>query len=320
MKTLLKLILIFLFAALTPLVALLVVIRTDSVTPATIKSQLIQNGIYRTLTDKLDTYIDSRIQDNTANDPLVLIGPYVEKEITPAYIQAKAETLIDDTDAWLSGKSNRLPVVSFNDIRDDILSQNAGLVNQLKAMNNQYAKAKPDLQEQMDEAAAKDLNATPAPKLPDFDINTVLNKNLNVPVGSYIRWLKPVVWLAGTGFFLCILLLVLMLWAILALSDTVKSKLRFLSLTAFFSGLANVIPFILAGGGTIAVTAALTSSDSIPSYVTPFLEALVKPFLLKYTALTGGLILTFGVIAIGFFIASFFGKNNPPPAVSPKRK
>jgi hypothetical protein len=312
MKLFLKIILILLFASLTPVLALLITFKTGVINPQSVKSQLKTGGIYEILVSNLTKYLDDQENENPEDNPLTLVAPYLVKEITPVYVETKTETLIDDTDRWLTGNKIPPPELSFNDLRNKIISENRNLVSQLKQMNIEYQKAKPEIKKALEEAARENPDITPPPEMPEINIDTILNKNLSVPVGSYISWLKPVVWLSQTGFIAAVATLILILGLIILLSNSPQSRLQWLSLTFFISGIWNILPLVISGGTAYLVTNSLTSN--IPEIINPLVEALIKPVLITYTKISGIMLGCFIFSAFILFIISFL---IPKPAVTP---
>jgi hypothetical protein len=322
-KTLLKILAVFTFASLTPLFILVLTLKFSGIRKNMLQDQFVQNDEYRKMSASINDYIDEQSKSAEADNPLKIIGPYIKENITKEYLKSKTEKLFGDTSAWLTGAANTPPEISFNDIRDKILSQNAGLVKSLKTLSDEYKKAKPDIQKTMDEQSNTSGDVVKTDALPEFDADAILNNNLTVPVGTFLTWLKPLVWFSRTGFILFLLGLICLLAAIYKLCGTIKSGIRWISITFFLSGLFTFLPFVLASGSSLIIAQVLTSSHEMPPFILPLVNMLVYPIVLKFRNLSGLTILLSDILAILLFVVSFFvhtpSPNAKPAIRSPKK-
>jgi hypothetical protein len=114
-----------------------------------VKASLVQEGTYTTLSSTAQSYA-ANLSFGEAESP-INIGALIQQELTPTYVQTKTESMIDQTDAWVTGKSVAPPTLSFNDLRDQVLAKNPLAQGQLTEFQSyiQQAQADPALLEQL---------------------------------------------------------------------------------------------------------------------------------------------------------------------------
>jgi hypothetical protein len=114
MRTVFQIFLLVTFVLFSPLVFLLLAVRMAAPSASTLKSELLKKDVYQSAITELHKHIDLASEEATSDDPVRLVGPFVKKEISVKYMQDKVETLIDDTQAWVTGKRGE-PVYAARD-------------------------------------------------------------------------------------------------------------------------------------------------------------------------------------------------------------
>ena len=105
---------------LVPVWLLLLIPKINGFGPTTLKQELKQQDAYKQLSVILHQ-TENRPESGEAEvtDQALVV---LRAALTPDYIQAKTNVLIDDTALWLDKKSNTQPVLDLNDIKEQILT------------------------------------------------------------------------------------------------------------------------------------------------------------------------------------------------------
>lgn len=303
MKGVFKAFLVVLFVLTTPLCLVFFSIALSGYSPEYIKAQLAKNDTYTTVVSQLHKTIDDALDKGDTEDPLVLVGPFIKKEITPQYAKGKVEKLIDDMEDWTSGKRMTPPMVSFGDLKDKLMKQNRSLVSDIESMAAQFAQQKKQLDEQAKESGEQ--GSQEAAAMPDVDIAAILKSDFQVPVGAYLGWIKTIAVLSYFGTMITSFSLVVLLFGILLLGENDASRLRWVGMAFFLSFIWNVPMYGMWSFASVMMMRMLSENIlRIPSQFVPLVTSLFTPMLQSYLRV-GGLILgIFFVMAVGSFISS----------------
>lgn len=315
MKHVFKIFLVLLFVLTTPLCAVFLSMALSGYSPEYIKTQLAKNNTYVAAVNQLHIAIDDAADKGDREDPLVLVGPFVKKEITSQYIKGKVETFIDDMGDWTSGKRTTPPTISFSDLKEKLIKQNKSLITSIEQAAAQYT----DQKKQMDEEAkvSGQSGSEDAAPLPDIDIATVLKSDFQVPAGAYLGWIKTIAILSYFGTMITAVSLVVLLFGILLLGESDASRLRWVGMTLFLSFLWNAPMYGLWTFASVMMMKLLSENIlHIPPSFIPLMTSLFSPMLQSYLRVGGLLLGIFFVMAIGSFISS---SRIPKPVVASKK-
>lgn len=124
-----KLLILLFFVLVTPLAVLFSTLLYGSINAETLKKSLSETKIYTTISEYIT---ESAETDDQETKELVT---YVESRFSAEYIQHKTELAIEDSYDWVTGNSTIPPVVSFSELKDDLLEQNPQLLEELESMS-----------------------------------------------------------------------------------------------------------------------------------------------------------------------------------------
>jgi hypothetical protein len=217
-KTFLKILFSFLFILTVPVLALSLSVRLSQFSGNYLKQTLDDSNVYSKLYQQLLKLVDSSDKDNPAS----LIFPFIKKDLSAPYFQAKIDAAIDDTEKWVVGTSSAPPQLSFVDLKDKLMSQNGKIVTQLESMEKVYIQKKSELGT---EAQVEGL--------PDINLSQYLKKEPIIPLSNYFGWLKVVYFASHMGLYMLGGLLILYLLLMILLKPEPKAILTTLSV-AFY--------------------------------------------------------------------------------------
>lgn len=320
MKIFLRLIFILLFSFLSIPFLILLFTRVNSITKEEIKTQLIRSEVYSKAVTELTKQVDNALTNENSDQISALIAPIIKKEITPEYLQLKTEKLIDDTNYWMVGKNNTPPVISFQDLKEKILAQNARTITTLQQLSKEYELQKEELKKE----AVANGELPENQDLPSFDFNKIIDSDFSIPVGKNLNFLKTFYWYVTTGLPIIGIVLFILLAVIIFLSDSKSAKLRWLGLTFLSSAIWNTFPLLILFFSSKLLITFLVQNKDIPSFLvslsTGFLPLLVD----KYTKFAGTAIVIFLLLFLVCLLASFFMKTPKNPTkkkpISSKKK
>lgn len=311
MKTFLRLTIILLFSSLSVLFLILLFTRFYGVSKEEIKAVLIKSNTYSQAISELTRQVDNALSNDNSDQTSALIAPIIKKEITPEYLQLKTEKLIDDTNDWMTGKNNNPPVISFLDLKEKIIAQNAQLFTTLEQLNKEYELQK----EAIKKEAAINGEIPQNQEIPSFDFNKIIKSDFSIPIGKNLNFLKTFYWYTTTGLPIIGIILIILLAVITLLSDSNPAKLRWLGLTFLSSAIWNTLPLLLLLFSSKLLISSLTENKDIPVFIlsisTGFLPLLVD----KYTKFAGTAVVIFLLIFVVCLIASYSVKT--PAKIKP---
>lgn len=288
MKTVLKIVFLLVFVFATSLFLLLLSLRLSGLSASSLKTQLLTSAVYSKLVTALDREIDRAIKEGEADDPLRLVGPILKQEVTPQYLQTKVEALLDDTSAWLSGRTNEPPAISLKDLKEKFRRQNPQLFVELEALGKELNAQKKTLEQQ-----------------PDVDIEKLIKSDFTFPLGKQLTWLKWWYDMATTRLLLVAAALVGFLLALVFLNDSKQSKFRWAGAALGLASLWNILFWLVAVGISRLVPIVLAqAAGELPSFVSPLIMAFLQPLVTSYLQVAPVAILGLLVSSVGCFVMS----------------
>ena len=298
MKSVLKVLLIILFAASTSLLVIALSLQKANYSANSIKTRLNSANFYQKVFDEVDKSLKSSANQESGPDPLApILGQFLNKE----YLQQKIELFIDDTQTWAIGKAKKPPVLSFVDIKEKLIAQNPDLVKTLQEANAEFAKQQKETfqqsSEQVQQQAAQAGEATTDTQQQNINFNQIMKSDFSIPIGQNILFVKNLSWLVQNILIFEILPLIFLV-AIILLSSSLKSKLKWLSAAFLITAILNGIAFLAVNGLSGLLAANFDKIFKfLPSFAASLFEVLVKPFLASYPY--------FVKIAIGMSVFGF---------------
>src|SRR4030067_366598 len=260
-----------------------------------VKERLDKSKIYSAVANELPNFIgrspgeeDGLVPKNIRKE----FEAFVKKEVTGQYLQGKIEPFVSDNFAWLSGKTNTVPELSFSDL------------------------------------AAK-LKKQPAAHFLSADINKVLNTPVRLPPEEREN-LRSSFQLSQVAPMALSVVSAIVLLVIFLLARGWKSKLRKVSLALFIPAILGLITAgLLVFIGSVAVgmvTGALEGSE-FAQFEKP-LRDLLTQIPLDVSVRMGVVYGAALAVSAGLFVVSFFvsrsgqpgQKEEPLPATLPVEK
>lgn len=254
--------------------------------------------MYESAVTSLNKQLDAATADSDADDPFVILTPFIKKEITAPYIQLKSEKLIDDTAHWMGGGS-AVPVVSFSDLKEKLIKQHASLIEELES-------AVVEMESAVKEANTQEVDA--AGQFTASDLKKFLQSDFTIPVGQYLFSMKLIVrsiWilLVASAALICFNLLCIFL-----IAAGLQSKLRWMGTTFLLTALWNIPGAFIGAGSSVVLATVLTKNmhGIAEAIARQCMEILIHPMLLSYTRITGGAVIALGILSFGMIILAFF--------------
>lgn len=311
MKTFLRLIVILLFSFLSILFLILLFTRFYGASKKEIKAVLIKSNTYSQAINELNKQINNTLTNDNSDQASALIAPIIKKEITPEYLQLKTEKLIDDTNDWMTGKNNNPPVISFLDLKEKIIAQNAQLFTTLEQLNKEYELQK----EAIKKEAAINGEIPQNQEIPPFDFNKIIKSDFSIPIGKNLNFLKTFYWYTTTGLPIIGIILIILLTVITLLSDSNPAKLRWLGLTFLSSAIWNTLPLLLLLFSSKLLISSLTQNKDIPVFIVSLSTGFLPLVVDKYTKFAATAVVIFLLIFVVCLIASYSVKT--PAKIKP---
>lgn len=309
MKTFLKIDFILIFSLVSAIFAILLFTKLNGFTKEDLKTKLAEANTYSKAVDEIYKQIDKTLTDDNSDQAAILIAPMIKKEITPQYLQDKTEKFIDDTNDWMTGKNNSPPVLSFKDLKEKILAENASTITLLEQLNKEYEQQKNQLRNE----AGISGEIPQDQQLPSFDLNKIIKSDFSIPVGKNLGFLKTFYWLSTSGvIFIGVFLSILLIMITLLNSDN-PSKLKWIGLTFLSSAVWNILLLLTLLLTSKSLIEFLNQNKDIPSIIVLLSNNLIPPLTDKYAKFAGTIIILFTTIFIVFLIAFIISKNSQIP-------
>ena len=300
MKTATRILFLLFFVILSPLFVFILTLRFSNYSLPTIKSQLANNRIYTHIVDSVNQGIDSSLESGESDDLIATLGPILKKrELTPDYLQSKVETFVDDLDAWLKGKTEEPPVLSFQDLKLKVTNQNPDLLEQLREATREMSRQRSLESEQ-----------TGKSDIPELDLLQFIESDFTFPLGKALGWLKLLNIASTIMVTLVGIFMIIFLGVIILLSETIPAKINWVGISLLGSSIFNIVPFVGAYFGTKSLESSILQNiPDLPRFVFPLISMLLQPFLYQFVKISGGMITLFFIIAIICFVLGSIKKK-----------
>jgi len=301
-KIALKILLILSFGFSVQFLFFFLVFAIGGFTPAFLKETLVKSSVYTT--------VNSKIESLTSEDPSEdMILPFIKEQFTSSYIQHKSETLIDDTFAWVDGKTASPPVLSFSEIKTSIQEQNPELLAQLTQAANEM-----QAQQQEESVDGEQVSAD------TMDLNKIIKSDFSIPIGKDLGFLKQAYSLFKLALPITAIYLVVLLGLIGLLSKPLKSKLRWVGATFFSSILFCCLPIVIALGLSNAPIQLDAKNAELSGIFSSISTIVIRAFAGKYLQIEVLGVMVFIAIGIICFVLSSMVKSSSPVKVAVPKK
>jgi hypothetical protein len=320
MRTAIKLLTVFNCIIFSPLIVIALTFHYSPISIPVVKEQLVANKVYEKASTAIQTQVDTMEQDAADGDPIFFISPLIKKEITETYIQNKSETLLADIDTWIN-KNGPPPVVSFKDLKDKLVAKNSSIISQIQDALKEMEREQESLRQAAKESGQEgDMGEVPSFSTKDFD--KFLTSDWVIPVGANIGWVKTFVSVSRVMEIALLVFYVISFLCLIFLSQTTKSKIRWISMTVFFIALWNIPGIFISMGVSIFVSTYISQHFNEITFAIPFIQTLLTPTVNLYTKVSTAVVIASCIWSVGMFILSFFagGEGSPHAAIPQVKK
>lgn len=304
-----KVLILLFFVFLTPLFVLLLTFNFSGVSPTVLKNSLSEGKVY----PQISNFIAESI--NTDDIEFKQLSGFITDRFTAEYIQQKTELAIEDSHDWITGESSIAPVVSFSELKDDLLDKNPALLKELESMSAEMKES--DLkaetvtvndEENMDNQIAMEAQMSEAVS----SFSSIINQDFSIKLEPYLVGIK--------GFYsfskiLLPLILVLMIGCLVFLgflAQNWKSRFKWIGSTLMVSGLIGFC-IVFFNNLLITVVTNYLSHSEEKGIINLFLPATVSIFKTildannNYQLITS---ITLFIIAAGLFVGASLNKDH----------
>lgn len=286
----LKLTLIFFFSFLFPLFVFLTQVLYGGIEPNALKNSLNQSTIYTRVSSLI---INPPVDPEVPHTPDAL-NTLLADRFTPEYVKIKTEKLVDDSYLWLI-KDGPSPVLSFNELKDDLLASDPTLQMQFQEMQTQDNESK-DIS---GEATLNELASDPAAQQEMDSFTTFMKSNFTVPVGEYFGVLKSLYNASKVIQPILGILLLIIIFVLFKICGSIKSKLRW---TGAMFLTTSVVGFGMVFFNAIAVTnlvyASESSSDNLIATFTPVILEIMNAVFAHFSVVQNYVNIGFAVVGL----------------------
>lgn len=293
----------FLFVLTAPIAVFLTSILYAPNVTTVLKTELGQQGVY--------TQMQNQLLSMQSEDPQTqVMNEYIQKKFTADYIQSKAETTIDNSSVWITGVTTTPPVLSFKDIKDELVAQNPELLSSIQELAKQAA------QDQQSTADA----ATQQQASQGIDqLNKIVQSDWVIKLDTYLAGLKNFYSFLRIMQPLTVGLSILYLVLLAVFNHSWSSRCKWIGITLIISGLLG---FGLVYLDTFLINSLVTivsgNTNQAIKIVSPIVFAVIKHFVnvyVQYQRTTG---IAFFIAAVVCLIISVIAK--PKVAAAPLSK
>jgi len=311
--------LIVIFAFCVQVTIFLFTISSGGVSPEDIKTALKISGFYTLTSEQIGEGFKSG--DAEVPDAVTKI---IKKHVTPEYLETKANTLIDDTSLWASGKTQTPPEISFPEIKSEILKQNPKLIDQLKELEASAKEAQKNAPEDQDMADANGSDGGPGlvsfGNLVEKDFKFSLEKQLS-GIKSMHNFLKIAVPLSAI---ISLIFLLLIFFTSPNSSNKIFSLGLAFLVTALFSGICyfisssiSISSILTILGSTINTNLNKVSENRLAEVLVEFANYIGQIFFNSYSKIqlyagVGALALGISLIIVSKNVIKDTGVNKVP--------
>jgi len=268
---------LFLLFFLAVPIAVFSYVLNSIIKPDYIKPLLDKSKIYVTTANTLPKLLENPDEETQISlEDSQKLQDFVKNQVTADYIQSKSELMIDKTYRWISGDTDKLPSITFTDLKSELI-----IVN-----NNQ-----------------------PLPE----ELDNFLSKPLQMDSLENISWIRQVYKINQILPQVILVFCSLLLLGIFFLASGWKSKFRDLSLAIFMPAPIGLIfgaaIQCIASLTTGAIKASLEESpyelliEPLKKLITDISNDVTRPIFIFFGVFLG--------VSIMLYIISFFVSNKP---------
>lgn len=297
------------FIAFFPVIVFLATILYGGITPQIIKTSLSASGVYKLLPGML---AESMTSEESEADGVGQIFTIIQDKFAGSYLQDKSEKLIDDTDLWMRGKTDEVPVISFSEIKTEIMDSNPELLEMMK-------EGMTTMKEQTEAEGGQSMQEDESMK----GFNEFMENDFTIPVGKNLTPLKD-----GYKNLTIILPILIVLeliagFVIIFFSHGISSKLKWGGVVLTISAIYGFI-WVFSGNGLFSiVTVTIKEQENeIVRLITPIILTIASQFIETYK--TYQMNISVGAIVVGAvaFASSFLVNKTPVvmPLTAKKKK
>jgi hypothetical protein len=201
-----------------PVVVFLASLLYGGFSAQVLKEELSQTKVY----ERLLSSPNKEVSDN-------LILTALANRVTPTYLQNKVEGVIDDSYTWVIGKTKKPPLLSFNDLKDDIIASDP----ELSKLTSEF-KELPKTEEAYESY----------PPQRETEINFVKN-DFSFPLKDQLAGIKQTYTVLSIVLPILIVLLILCLVNLLVANHTARSRLRWVGSVFLLGGVFGYLTLLL---------------------------------------------------------------------------
>jgi hypothetical protein len=201
-----------------PVVVFLASLLYGGFSPQILKEELSQTKVY----ERLLSSPNKEVSDN-------LILTALAKRVTPSYLQNKIEDAIDDSYAWVTGTTKEPPLLSFKDLKEDIIANDP----ELSKLTSEF-KELPKTQEAYESY----------PPQRETEINFVKN-DFSFPLKDSLADIKQTHTVLSIILPVLIVLLILCLISLIVLNHSARSRFRWLGSAFLLGGIFGYLTLLL---------------------------------------------------------------------------
>lgn len=313
MRVFFSALLLMLFMFVSPFLILGYFSRHSGISAQSVKGTLVQANVYNRLYAEGIASFEKTAKNDSDEQSLAFLVPYIKEEIPVSYLQKKTETLVDDMADWLTNKSTTPPVLSFSDIKQSLVTKHADVIRQLRDMQVEIRKQQ---QEAIQQAKASG-ETIDVQQMPDFDIDSFLRNDLTIPVGTYLQNVKSMYQVIMNGFIAVSVLLAVTIGIIFAIQHTMSARFFWGGIVFLFSAIWNSCIFLFVGVlPGIIHQSLLTKPFYLGDVVIPLVQTLVETTIQRYSTYQlygSGLFMAASVIF--FLLSGIAGRHTSIPVV-----
>jgi hypothetical protein len=247
MRSFARFCLIIFFIMVLPVTLFLAVPKLNGFTVKKVEANLQQDQVYAQMSQAIQSHLAEAGTDEQTMAPEDQVMALVRTELTPAYLQLKIETLLDQTAAWTVDSGQTPPAISFNDIQQKLVAKNPAIKQQLDEALTQLKEGQQQTGGQLPQVAGDQQSQQALQQILQSanNLDSIANGDWTVSLKEPLAGLPPAYTYYVIGLPIAVVLLVLCLIGLLALGVTWPSRLASVGWAligaAIWNGLLSVI-------------------------------------------------------------------------------
>jgi hypothetical protein len=270
-RLIVKVLAVLFFVFITPLVVFLTTILYGGISPSIINKELANAEVYQ----KISELINSAEVDEESKQFM----EFFSNRLTPKYLQNKTEGAIEDSFNFVSGKSSIPPIVSFKELKDDIMATNPKLLASLEKIPEEIQKE----QKQADGAELASDKSSAEISQSMESLNNLIKSDFTIKLDQYLMGLKNSYSVMKIVHPVLIVLLMGSIILLKLFSPSLHSFLKWAGVAFIVSGLLGFgIIFLSSIGLNAATNFAAENSNAALSIIAPIIFGILKNFLGVY--------------------------------------